>query len=121
MPTVYVDLPVPTRNTAAIEAETAAELRARLAAGEDPAQLYILATVGVHISGAHQVIRGPIEPEPLGDVYRACFWRADAPSPGGWPVRLRICTKRTLPRWARRIVRSRAYARVVKEVASWRK
>lgn len=120
MPTVYVDLPVPTRNTAAIEAETAAELRARLAAGEDPAQLYILGAVTMNFGGAFQVIRGPIEPGPLEGAYRACFWRAAAPSPGGWPVRLRICTKRTLPRWARRIVRSRAYARVVKEVASWK-
>lgn len=88
------------------EAQVRADLRARIAGGADPSRLYVLAICPAAMSGAPQVVRGPYDGprDPrLGEVW--CFWRADAPSPGGWPSPVRICTKRTLPRWARQTLR----------------
>ena len=101
METIFIDLPAPARD---ISRETMSFLRTCIqAGGADPALLYVLATVTTNWSGAEQAIRGPADPHT--EDYQFVFWRADAPDPGGWPVRLRICTKATLPRWARRAMR----------------
>lgn len=83
--------------------ETMADLHARIAYGERPSRLYILATIPNAFRGAPQVVRGP--PDVSSTGWRWCYWRADSEDPGGWPIRRRVCTKRTLPRWARRAVR----------------
>lgn len=80
------------------------ELNNKIEGGERAENLYILAVCPVEMKGAPQVKRGPRT-----DVanWRWCFWRADSFNPGGWPSIQRICTRRTLPRWARRVIRGK--------------
>lgn len=69
---------------------------------------YVLALCPESMRGARQVIRGPLADPSASLRWRWCIWPAEGPHPGGWPTEVRICTKRTLPRWARRVVRGGA-------------
>ena len=74
---------------------------------------YLLGVCPADMKGASQVLRGPTYEE-QGSGWVWCIWRLDGPPPGGWVARKRVCTARTLPRWARRAVRRRPKALCVR-------
>lgn len=70
---------------------------------------YVLGICPADMKGAPQVLRGPTYALYEGQ-WVWCFWRLEGPPPGGWCTRVCLCTERTLPRWARRVVRRRPKA-----------